>query len=165
MRIALRSSPARREDERNQMNSASSSSVRCRGRERGACRRTSKRGPEGVPDRLALPAGAVTVAWMVDNVSSSGAEIGEEPIDALDLGRRERDGARGIAADRVDVAEGRRQLVLDPIDQPFDAPGHAAGGNQHADLHDRRRQRRERDQAEKDLRPEAHAFSRERACS
>src|SRR5262245_316966 len=91
-------------------------------------------------------------------------DVGEQLVGALDLYRRQRRGARCVVADRVEVAEDRLHVALDLLRQRLHPARQAAGGDNDPDLHDRDGQGGDRDDAQEDVRPGAHAFSRDLAC-
>ena len=64
----------------------------------------------------------------------------------------------------IDVLERGPQVAFGLLDEPRQASRQAAGSDEQPDLHHRRGQRRERDDAEKHLGPDAHTPSRVRAC-
>src|SRR5438445_6379849 len=90
-------------------------------------------------------------------------DVGKQLVSALDLGRGQLRGARGVAADRVQMADERFHLALERV-------GHLAeplrGGRRrddHRDLREGDRQRGDGDHSQEYVAPDDHALSR-RAC-
>src|SRR5882762_4163618 len=140
------------------MNRASSSSARL-WRERASCRNS----------RIALNAalaggGAECVLHTIQRQFDAHRDVGEQLVGPFDLCRRERRGARRIAANRVEMTEQRLDVALDLLREGVDAAREPDGSDDYADLHDRDGERRPRDDAEKEIRPGAHALSRVLAC-
>ena len=147
------------------MKSASSSSPRpWRARpariSRSACSAARKAPSSARPSRAGPPIDRLDD---VERLLDADGDVGEQLVGALDLRGRERRRARGVAADRVQVAEQRLHVALELVDHAADAAGHQAGRDDDADLRDGDGERRHRDDAEEDVAPDAHALSR-RAC-
>src|SRR5262249_21169709 len=90
-------------------------------------------------------------------------DVGKQPVGALDLRRGELRGARGVAADGIEVGDERLDLALELVGDLAQAPRRAPGGDDDRNLGDRDGERRHRDDAEEDVTPHDHALSR-RAC-
>src|SRR5262245_3293378 len=99
----------------------------------------------------------------VERLVDPGREIGKQLVGAFHLRGGELGGARRVAADRVEVPEQRLHFALELIGELADALRGRRGGDDHRNLCDRDRERRDGDDAEKQVPPDDHALSR-RAC-
>src|SRR5207244_2647768 len=88
------------------------------------------RGTERAQQRAAFPSGAANRRLeRVEGVIDASREVGKELVGALYLDRCQRRRARGIAADRVQVAEQRLHVALELFHDLLEPPGHAARGH------------------------------------